>query len=246
MTEKEKRNMLQSVINGDEWECRENMTSEFDEPSYTDWKPYKLGEAIHDDWQYRKALTCYIYESLAGKLSLHMNSHIKSNLVFTGSESECIKWILDHTYCVVKHNKKFKIVKARVLNPLEENPNREIPLSCDKLFEGTKTACERFIKENAKQMYRPFKNGTELIETYNDRFYGNKNRDFITENGIFRQELPLIWIVDNEHPANKFLITEIYNDGIAGSWCSHKSFDLLFSQYTFLDGSPIGVEVDEC
>lgn len=57
MTDEHIKEMLNGIINNDEkWEY----THIDRNGDYTPWKPYKLGDEIHDDWEYRKVETWYV------------------------------------------------------------------------------------------------------------------------------------------------------------------------------------------
>ena len=103
---------------------------------------------------------------------------------------------------------------------------------------GTMEECLKWKEEHEKKHYRPFNNCDELIEHWCDVILG-----------IFKAEeyRPNIW-VKHKHYGVENLITAFDNDNesIGGScvfiqdmWCDMAE---LFEQYTFLDGSPCGVE----
>lgn len=57
MTEEQIKEMLNGIINnGEKWEGRKKTGYDpIDELyTYTEWQPYKLGDEIHDDYEYRK------------------------------------------------------------------------------------------------------------------------------------------------------------------------------------------------
>lgn len=59
MKEEQIKEMLNGIINNDEkWECRHsvqvNKSIDFPEYEWSNWQTYKLGEEIHEDWEYRK------------------------------------------------------------------------------------------------------------------------------------------------------------------------------------------------
>lgn len=63
MTEENIKEMLNGIINnGEKWECRclkQECCSDCDYSCVKNkiWQSYKLGNAIHDDWEYRKVET---------------------------------------------------------------------------------------------------------------------------------------------------------------------------------------------
>lgn len=86
--------------------------------------------------------------------------------------------------------------------------------------------------------YRPFKDGNELVAEFCKRF------------GVERKTwgMPFIWVKDTQ-PA---LIASFGTDAVLRETTAHvagrswKDFDALFKDFTFLDGSPCGVEEEQC
>lgn len=92
--------------------------------------------------------------------------------------------------------------------------------------------CEYRVKPEKK--WRPFKNIKELKDTW------HKCAGLCEPPPLFE---PMIWVRDKKRPDITRLITG-FNGGInsgalAGSW---NSLEALFDDYTFLDGTPCGVE----
>lgn len=106
MTEEQKKEMLNGIINnGEKWEgrCTKKLFcfNNYNTPCEDNhkWQPYKLGDEIHDDWEYRKVETWYVfknvnfqYETLKNKVGRNIDK-----LVFEGTKEECEKWIEEHT-----------------------------------------------------------------------------------------------------------------------------------------------------
>lgn len=108
-------------------------------------------------------------------------------------------------------------------------------------------ACRFIIKKNSaysffylvekpkKKELRPYRNTDEMVEDFMERFY------------LLPQvhSLPILWVKSNDR---KYLITRLDNNAV--TLCFEKNvftFDLrmLAEKYTYLDGSPCGIEEDE-
>lgn len=89
-----------------------------------------------------------------------------------------------------------------------------------------------FIEEPPK--YRPYKDTTEMVEDYKERF-----TDTIMTGSV---EMPLIWLKNDS--GSSVLVTAFCHEYI-------KNMDLLerldevFKHYAYLDGSPVGKEVND-
>ena len=99
------------------------------------------------------------------------------------------------------------------------------------------------IKPETK--YRSFKDCDELIKTY-DRLFTEKTGLERLENNL---DLTLIWVKSKEY-GTRHLITsfgKIRTTDIDMVELSNMSYSMieLFDYFTFLDGSPCGVAVDE-
>lgn len=100
MTDEQIKKMLNGIINNDEkWEY----THIDRNGDYTPWKPYKLGNEIHDNWEYRKVEKWYVESTdrdKEGHIIFSVVSHqplLDSNIYFEGTKEECEKWIKEHT-----------------------------------------------------------------------------------------------------------------------------------------------------
>lgn len=70
MTDEQIKEMLNGIINnGEKWECREcnelDTRTDLNKHKF-EWQPYKIGEGIHEDWEYRKVETWleeYLYSN---------------------------------------------------------------------------------------------------------------------------------------------------------------------------------------
>lgn len=107
-------------------------------------------------------------------------------------------------------------------------------------FEGTKEECEKYISEHSKLKYRPFKDCDELIKCYLDICY--KKQMSPNPNNFINEwiELPTIWVKSKTGKV-KSMITDFEEDTVDFSYSS-VDMKYLFDNFTFLDGSPCGVE----
>lgn len=89
-----------------------------------------------------------------------------------------------------------------------------------------------YLVERAKEKkWRPYKDTDEMIADYKKRFNVDGS-DY---------ELPLIWINHKEWPSSKYLITGFNEFTIIVSYVE-KELTTFFDKYTYLDGSPCGME----
>lgn len=114
MIEDKIKEMLKDIIdNGTEYECRDtscimslsNITKDICNKCKMCqgerlWKPYKLGEAIHENFEYRKKEKwCVIkIECCPDYIITLKNEHNKNELYFESyQKEECEKWVEKHT-----------------------------------------------------------------------------------------------------------------------------------------------------
>ena len=90
------------------------------------------------------------------------------------------------------------------------------------------------VKSEEKKMWRPYINSAEMIMDFFDRF--KVNCPSYCE--------PLIWVKGKETDS-KFLIFAFYETFIKFNDDEPLMFKELFTDYTYLDGSPCGMEVSE-
>lgn len=142
MTEEHIKEMLNGIINnGEKWECRAlpHCGICFEEHCQTlcahKWQPYKLGDEIHADWEYRKVETWCVFKCkdniyLRGKKEILENDHIE--LIFEGTKEECEKWIEEHT----KKSWLEEYMKSTCSNKFErDNTKIDITEVCKKILE---------------------------------------------------------------------------------------------------------------
>lgn len=92
MTNEEIKEMYKSLANGDDWEYKRK------DFGFIKWLPYKLGEEIYPDCEYRKAPIWYVYKcAVPFEFGCTTVCPKKENdIVFKGKKSDCDKWIEDH------------------------------------------------------------------------------------------------------------------------------------------------------
>lgn len=94
MRENEIRNMLSDIINNNaEYEYKRK------DVGFIKWLPYKLGEEISDEYEYREVIK-YVVVKPDGEYSVGLKSvlSLKAKIYFEStSEEECKKWIADHS-----------------------------------------------------------------------------------------------------------------------------------------------------
>lgn len=130
MTEKQIKEMLNGIINnGEKWECRPkgyycseeqkyvDKQCDYDacghtcrDDCYDDWHPYKLGDEIHKDWEYRKEehtkktwLEEYLDFNCDSKIEAH-NFKIDIKNVCKKIMEELPKYLSESLYCEVVGN----------------------------------------------------------------------------------------------------------------------------------------------
>lgn len=124
---------------------------------------------------------------------------------------------------------KFEVEKGAVIQELESIQNE---------MNDFRFVIERYqynlayLVERAKEKkWRPYKDTDEMIEDYKKRFNVDCP-DYV---------MPLIWIKHKEWPSSKYLITGFNKSTIIVTYIE-KEFTTLFDDYTYLDGTPCGIE----
>lgn len=90
-----------------------------------------------------------------------------------------------------------------------------------------------FIREviEEKPKYRPYKDTEEMVEDFCERFGRLKPAT----------TMPFVWI-ENKLSKRVFMITGFGSSGV-DIFCASLEWKELFDHYTYLDGSPVGKEV---
>ena len=138
-------------------------------------------------------------------------------------------WVLAKLLCPKKHAEVYKAWKDGAKVEARGILNRWVIDPAPRWREDVEY---RVRQDKDAYKYRAFKDCDELIAEYEKRFY-QKARC-----GVHR--LPLIWVRSKD--GSRAVITtfckEYVNIGVIPSF----SLEALFQNYTFLDGSPCGVE----
>ena len=101
--------------------------------------------------------------------------------------------------------------------------------------------CIILKKEEPKPKYVPFENADEFIDAYDNANYSVKNGT--AENKLFNYGG--IWL-RNKNDDSMYMVIEIWNDGVVlGSDQIATPWKYILDEYTFLDGTTCGKEVEE-
>lgn len=93
MTEEQIKEMLNGIINnGEKWEYRWCTAD-----GWSNWKDYKLGYEIFDDYEYRKVETWYVYGEMGLEPFISKEDRNSGTKLFKGTKEDCEKWIEEHT-----------------------------------------------------------------------------------------------------------------------------------------------------
>ncbi|MDO4800917.1 MAG: hypothetical protein Q4A15_02005 [Prevotellaceae bacterium] len=90
-----------------------------------------------------------------------------------------------------------------------------------------------YYRIKSEPKYRPYKDTSEMIADYKERFCVN----------VSGYTMPLIWI-SYKHGGSETLISKFYLDSVESGMWAYKMDD-LYLDYTYLDGSPVGKLVEE-
>lgn len=101
-------------------------------------------------------------------------------------------------------------------------------------------ACEKFNEASGEKKYRPFKDCDELIDYWYDKT-GMRHPDGLIY-GVSSLTMPLIWVRRKEGNSKGQLITEFSDSLWVGMGKEAYNMTDLLVHFTFLDGSPCGVE----
>ncbi len=98
------------------------------------------------------------------------------------------------------------------------------------------------VEEPKEKKFRPYKDTDEMVEDYKRRYnsYGGGNGK---NNPMYN---PLVWVKAEDVKEHKYLITRFSDSGevtMNFETCVYTTnLRTLFSDYTYLDGSPCGIE----
>lgn len=162
------------------------------------------------------------------------NGNIK--ILFEGTKEECERWVKNNYHIAIVINGYFEnkpiMYKEKGVKNDPWRPTKDVPYDWD--FDHYKyriATHEEFLKKvHSPKEYVPFENTQEFIEAWEKKYPTNKDRP----NGT----MPLIWIKEKEDE-DVHLINDFYKTGV-GTSSIILSFESLFKEYTFVDGSVCG------
>ena len=195
-----------------------------------DWEDVD-GEPLFDGDEYRIKPGWYVILDEYG-LS-RTNSKHDGDVLFEGTEEECIQWIDEH--------KKFEKIMIAWINGAQIELGIEDPIHGIRWVPATKPTWN--ISSNYRVKHVLFDSVHELINAWDNKYPQNKNRP--------KGAMPLIWIENKAYKGTVFLITAYYfeksmHDADVGTNEGDYTLRELFENYTFADGSIIGkVKEDE-
>ena len=98
------------------------------------------------------------------------------------------------------------------------------------------------VEEPQEKKFRPYKDTDEMVEDYKRRYnsYGGGNGK---NNPMYN---PLVWVTAKDVEEHKYLITRFSDSGKVTmnfeTSVYTTNLHILFDDYTYLDGSPCGIE----
>ena len=130
MREEQIKSMLNGIINnGEKWEYRWCTAD-----GWSNWKEYKLGDRIFDDYEYRKVETWYVMYSPTNPSGYYCNciwNGEDTKYFESTSKEECEKWIEEHT----KKSWLEEYMKSTCSNKFErDNTKIDITEVCKKIM----------------------------------------------------------------------------------------------------------------
>lgn len=136
MTEEQIKEMLNGIINnGEKWECIPPFKQEPRGMSAHCWQPYKLGDEIHNDYEYRKIKTWFVYGHVNNfKLTSEFDTTL--NIWHKGSKEECEKWIEENT------KKKTWLEEYLIQNLLNKNS-----IAYEETRYGITNVCKKILEK---------------------------------------------------------------------------------------------------
>lgn len=175
------------------------------------------------------------------KLAVNQGYWTKYGTLHKGSDAYPFRTIVDERWCLCYCDPNYEIKKAfnegkkvQVCDPIADVWYDCIESNEPKFLEKV----EYRVKPEDKKHYRPYVNSSEMIVDFIARF--KVNCPSYCE--------PLIWVKNKQTDA-RFLITGIVSNPYDGEYVEvHDSLHYvgdLFDNYTYLDGSPVGMEVKE-
>lgn len=159
MTENEIKEMLNGIINNDEkWECRKEIGyDQIDELYiYSEWKPYKLGDEIRSDYEYRKVEKYIVFFNMNINLEIGLkskHSNLKS-FEFEGTKEECEQWVKDHSKTWLEEYIKNETL---VMNSERDIAKKSIQAVCKKILEEFENKLPLYIDTGRNYLLKDIK-----------------------------------------------------------------------------------------
>lgn len=190
------------------------------------------------------------------KLAVNQGYWTKYGPLHKGSDAYPFRTIVDERWCLCYCDPNYFVKRAyymegKTIQSFSDNKNKwfdvvgepswldgmeyRVKPDCpceDGIDSKACVGCEH--SEDGKKEYRPYINSAEMIVDFIDRF--NVNCPSHCE--------PLIW-VKGKYTHSRFLVFAFYETFIKFNDDEPLMFKELFTDYTYLDGSPCGMEVKE-
>ena len=152
-------------------------------------------------------------------------------------ELEKLKKLEHALYDAIDILRDWQVEEVKQECPCEEGIDSKACVGCEHSEDGKPHPFENYhcyICDKSDKKYRPYINSAEMIADFIARFKAN----------CLPYEEPLIWVKGKE-TGSKFLIFAFYETFIKFNDDEPLMFKELFTDYTYLDGSPCGMEVSE-
>ena len=123
---------------------------------------------------------------------------------------------------------------------LGKNEDRRFRVSAENASITLEYAFFYLVEEPEEEKYRPYKNTDEMIEDFKERAKKHYNANFF-KCPMFHTS---IWVKDKKSNS-KYLISVFGKTDVYLSSIDEYSLELLFEDFTYLDGSPCGKKIVE-
>ena len=128
--------------------------------------------------------------------------------------------------------------KNQVVNKDYYDRNTE---ACTLKFVGLKEDCEKYCEEH-KPHFVPFENLDELFEAWQKKVEERNAEDLLAVQNL---TMPVIWLKYNNHMVHVITDYDFNSEKPVRIYFTWRTFENLFEEYTFLDGTPCGKEIIE-
>lgn len=148
MTEDKIKEILQGLINGEDWEYQDVVSSS--------WMPVKLGDQIKNNCEYRKASKYYVYFI---KNYIITQELYRMPSEFSGTKTQCEQYVSSRSWAIFKHISQsgktyyfYKTLQCKLNSDLMTKPypdNAEFV----KEYYGSERGVKEFIELNYKDTW---------------------------------------------------------------------------------------------